>query len=76
MSLHDSLPDGCLPCQGHIDMVTEKNNDVQHDFFRDPIRLRLDDGWIKAEGTTLGAGDPPPPLCQFLSEVSELSYGV
>ena len=40
-------------------MVTEKNNDVQHDFFKDPIRLRLDNGWIKAEGTTLGAGAGP-----------------
>lgn len=41
--------------QGHIDMVTEKNSDVIHDFFKDPIRLRLEGGWIKAEGTTLGA---------------------
>lgn len=43
-------------------MVTEKNSDVIHDFFKDPIRLRLEGGWIKAEGTTLGAGAVYPPL--------------
>lgn len=41
--------------QGHIDMVTEKNADVNHDFDNDPIRLLRQDGWIKADGTTLGA---------------------
>jgi dipeptidase D len=41
--------------QGHLDMVTEKNSDVVHDFFRDPIVPRRDDGWVKATGTTLGA---------------------
>ena len=33
--------------QGHVDMVTEKNNDVDHDFFKDAIRLRREDDWIK-----------------------------
>lgn len=41
--------------QSHLDMVTEKNSDVTHDFDRDPIRPRMDDGWVKATGTTLGA---------------------
>lgn len=41
--------------QGHLDMVCEKNKDTQHDFSRDPIRLVREDGWIKADGTTLGA---------------------
>ncbi len=36
-------------------MVTEKNNDVQHDFAADPLRLTVDNGWLKAVGTTLGA---------------------
>ncbi|KAG1658662.1 hypothetical protein FOA52_007868 [Chlamydomonas sp. UWO 241] len=40
---------------GHIDMVTEKNDDVVHDFLSDPIRFRLDGEWLKATGTTLGA---------------------
>lgn len=41
--------------QGHLDMVTEKNTDVAHDFDNDPIRLLSKDGWITADGTTLGA---------------------
>ncbi|MBQ7856210.1 MAG: aminoacyl-histidine dipeptidase [Alistipes sp.] len=41
--------------QAHTDMVCEKNSDVKHDFFTDPIRTRIVDGWVMAEGTTLGA---------------------
>lgn len=41
--------------QGHLDMVTQKNADTAHDFFNDPIRPRVEDGWVKADGTTLGA---------------------
>ncbi len=43
--------------QGHIDMVCEKNSDVKHDFDNDPIRAYIEDGWVKAKGTTLGADD-------------------
>lgn len=41
--------------QGHMDMVCEKNKDTQHDFTKDPIKLRIDDDMIYATGTTLGA---------------------
>jgi dipeptidase D len=41
--------------QGHLDMVTEKNEGVSHDFERDPIVPRREDGWVKATGTTLGS---------------------
>ncbi len=41
--------------QSHMDMVCEKNSDVEFDFDHDPIRTRIEDGWVKAEGTTLGA---------------------
>ncbi len=41
--------------QSHIDMVCEKNNDVQHDFLADPIETFIDGEWLKAKGTTLGA---------------------
>jgi dipeptidase D len=41
--------------QAHLDMVCQKNADVAHDFSRDPIRPLLRDGWLMAEGTTLGA---------------------
>ncbi len=41
--------------QGHIDMVCEKNSDVDHDFTKDPIKLKREGDWLKADGTTLGA---------------------
>ncbi|HEX2984129.1 MAG TPA: aminoacyl-histidine dipeptidase [Ignavibacteriales bacterium] len=41
--------------QGHLDMVAEKNNDVQHDFDNDPITPYIDGDWVKAKGTTLGS---------------------
>lgn len=44
-----------LVLQGHLDMVCQKNSDTAHDFSRDPIRTVLEGGWVKAEGTTLGA---------------------
>ncbi|MGL5272791.1 MAG: aminoacyl-histidine dipeptidase [Phocaeicola sp.] len=41
--------------QSHVDMVCEKNSDVEHDFLTDPIQLVIDGEWLKAKGTTLGA---------------------
>ena len=41
--------------QSHMDMVCEKNNDVQHDFMNDPIQTEIEGDWMKAKGTTLGA---------------------
>lgn len=41
--------------QAHIDMVCEKNSDVEFDFDNDAIRTRIDGEWVRAEGTTLGA---------------------
>jgi len=41
--------------QGHLDMVCEKNSDLDFDFSKDPIQLRLDGEWLMAQGTTLGA---------------------
>ncbi len=44
--------------QGHTDMVCEKNGDTVHDFEKDGIKLILgDDGWLRADGTTLGGDD-------------------
>jgi len=43
--------------QCHVDMVCEKNAGVEHDFERDPIKCIVDNGWVRAEGTTLGADD-------------------
>ena len=41
--------------QGHMDMVPQKTADTQHDFLTDPIKTKIVDGWVAAEGTTLGA---------------------
>ena len=41
--------------QSHVDMVCEKNSDVEHDFDHDPIEVVIEGDWIKAKGTTLGA---------------------
>ena len=43
--------------QSHVDMVCEKNSDVVFDFMNDPINVYIEDGWVKARGTTLGADD-------------------
>lgn len=43
--------------QSHVDMVCEKNSDTVHDFEKDPIKPYIADGWVKAEGTTLGSDD-------------------
>jgi len=41
--------------QGHLDMVCEKNSDVDHDFQKNAIKAEIDGDWVKAKGTTLGA---------------------
>lgn len=41
--------------QSHIDMVHQKNSDTNFDFDAEGIRSYIDEGWVKAEGTTLGA---------------------
>jgi len=41
--------------QGHLDMVCEKNSDIDHDFSKDPIQIEINGEWVKAKGTTLGA---------------------
>lgn len=43
--------------QSHVDMVCEKNKGKVHDFENDPIETYIEDGWVKAKGTTLGADD-------------------
>lgn len=41
--------------QAHLDMVNEKNSDVDFDFDTDAIRPVLDGEYLKADGTTLGS---------------------
>ena len=51
--------------QSHIDMVCEKNSDVEHDFLNDPIETYVDGEWLKAKGTTLGADNPIGGACSY-----------
>lgn len=41
--------------QGHMDMVCEKNKNTEHDFEKEGIQLVVENDFIHAEGTTLGA---------------------
>lgn len=41
--------------QGHADMVPQKNANKQHNFQTDPIQTIIDNEWVRADGTTLGA---------------------
>ena len=41
--------------QGHLDMVHQKNAETDFDFDSQGIESYIDDGWLKARGTTLGA---------------------
>lgn len=43
--------------QGHVDMVCEKTEVSDHDFMKDPLELYVEDGFVKARDTTLGADD-------------------
>lgn len=41
--------------QAHLDMVPQKNNNIEHDFTVDPITTIIDGEWLHADNTTLGA---------------------
>lgn len=41
--------------QGHMDMVCEKNKGTNHDFEKDPLKLRVIDDMVYATDTTLGS---------------------
>lgn len=43
--------------QSHMDMVCEKNKDVDFNFDTDSIQTYIDGEWMRAKGTTLGADD-------------------
>ncbi len=51
----ENLPGTVL--QGHLDMVCQKNEGVDHDFSKDPIRPQVNGNTVTADNTTLGADD-------------------
>ncbi len=44
-----------LVLQSHVDMVCEKNASTVHDFEKDAIKAVIENGWLVAKETTLGA---------------------
>ena len=46
-----------LVLQAHQDMVCEKSPESGHNFLTDPIEYVIEDGWMIAKDTTLGADD-------------------
>lgn len=62
--------------QSHLDMVCEKNQDTDHDFEKDPIETYIEDGWVKARGTTLGADDGIGIATQLaILEATDIEHG-
>ena len=43
--------------QAHMDMVPQKAPDSNHNFETDPIVTHIEEGWVYANNTTLGADD-------------------
>ena len=64
--------------QCHLDMVCEKNEDIKHDFLKDPLKLKIiefeNEKWVTAEGTTLGA-DNGVGICYLLTLMKKISNG-
>jgi dipeptidase D len=61
--------------QGHLDMVCEKTPDSDHNFKKDPIKLKYDADWLTAQGTTLGADNGIGiALCMALVEDKNVSH--
>ncbi len=77
--------------QGHMDMVCEKEEACNHDFSKDPLKLKVEGDFITADGTTLGADNgiavamclalleakdvPHPPLEVLLTTDEEVGMG-
>ena len=61
--------------QSHSDMVCEKNEGVEHDFAKDPIRYINKDGWMIAPDTTLGADCGIGVAAQMALLVSDMPCG-
>ena len=61
--------------QSHTDMVCEKNEGVEHDFAKDPIRYVIENGWMIAPDTTLGADCGIGVAAQMAMLVSDVPCG-
>lgn len=57
----EDKPSVCI--QGHYDMVGTLAAGVVHDFDKDPIKTKLENGILSAQGTTLGGDDGTGVAC-------------
>ncbi len=64
-----------IALQGHQDMVCEKKAGCTHDFSKDPIDYVIEDGWMVAKDTTLGADDGIGIAAALALLSSDLSTG-
>ncbi|MCJ7630561.1 MAG: aminoacyl-histidine dipeptidase, partial [Longimicrobiales bacterium] len=62
--------------QSHLDMVNEKNSDVEHDFSKDAIRPIMDGEYLTADGTTLGSDNGIGVAAMLaILEAEDLTHG-
>ncbi len=62
--------------QAHLDMVPQKNSGTDHNFETDPIQTFIEDGWVKAKGTTLGADNGiGAAAAMAVLEANDLAHG-
>ncbi|GAA5012038.1 aminoacyl-histidine dipeptidase [Acinetobacter puyangensis] len=62
--------------QGHLDMVTQANSGTVHDFSKDPIQPVIEEGWLIAKDTTLGADNGiGVALALAVLESKDLAHG-
>ncbi len=71
---HEKAPTTII--QAHLDMVQEKNSDVDFDFAKDAIKPQRDGEYLKAMGTTLGS-DNGIGVASMLAvmEATDLTHG-
>jgi dipeptidase D len=62
--------------QAHLDMVNEKNSDVEHDFSTDAIKPVMAGEYLNADGTTLGADNGIGVAAMLaILEAKDLAHG-
>jgi dipeptidase D len=62
--------------QSHLDMVNEKNSDVDHDFSTDPIEPKREGAYLTAQGTTLGSDNGIGVAAMLaLMEADDVAHG-
>lgn len=64
-----------IALQSHQDMVCEKIAGSKHDFSKDPINYVIEDGWMIAKETTLGADDGIGIAATLALLISDLPMG-